>query len=146
MNTHVSHSKVVVRYQETDQMGVAWHGNYIEWFEVARTDWLREQEMTYLSLEKNGMFLPVLRVECHYLKSCYYDDVLDIETRLLDYNGLRLVFSYEVRREGEHRLLAHGESEHVFSSPDLRPLRLKVNAPALHLLLLGENATEESGH
>ena len=145
MNTFVSHSRVVVRYQETDQMGVAWHGNYIAWFEVARTDWLRAQGMSYLSLEKSGLLLPVLRIECRYQKACYYDDVLDIETRLADYNGLRLGFSYIIRREGEHETLAQGASDHVFSRPDLRPLRLKQSAPALHRLLLGEqdNAREE---
>lgn len=146
MNTRISHSRVVVRYRETDQMGVAWHGNYIEWFEVARTDWLREQGMSYLSLEKNGLLLPVLRVECHYLKASHYDDVLDVETQLSDYNGLRLVFSYTVRRDGENGILAHGESEHVFSRPDLRPLRLRQKAPALHRLLIGEvgDAPEQS--
>lgn len=138
MNTHVSHSPIVVRYCETDQMGVAWHGNYIQWYEVGRTDWLREQGTTYLSLEQSGLLLPVLRIDCHYMKASRYDDVLDVETRLAEYNGLRLVFSYTVRRSGEAVILAQGESEHVFSRPNLRPLRLQKSAPALHRLLAGE--------
>jgi acyl-CoA thioester hydrolase len=60
-----SSSTVRVRYAETDQMGVAYHGNYFAWFEVGRTDLLRQFGLTYKELEGQQVRLPV--IETHVL-------------------------------------------------------------------------------
>ncbi|PWI58052.1 acyl-CoA thioesterase [Sulfoacidibacillus thermotolerans] len=137
MNQMTSRSEIRVRYQETDQMRVAWHGNYIEWFEVARTDWLRTADLSYRELEEQGIMLPVLRVGCEYVQSAHYDELLYVDAALKEYNGLRLTFRYTVWLSGEGKLLAKGETEHVFTDRNLKPIRLARSAPYLHRLLLG---------
>ena len=93
-------ARVRVRYAETDQMGVAYHGDYFAWFEVGRTDLLRTLGFTYRELERQGVRLPVIETHVRYLQPAYYDDELEIHTRLTRMSGARLAFSYEVHRVG----------------------------------------------
>jgi acyl-CoA thioester hydrolase len=93
-------STVRVRYAETDQMGVAWHGYYLAWFEVGRTDLLRHQGVTYKELEAGGLRLPVTRTQMTFLRPALYDDLLEIRTEVAEVRGARMRFDYEVHREG----------------------------------------------
>jgi acyl-CoA thioester hydrolase len=102
-----------VRYAETDQMGVAYHGNYFAWFEVGRTDLLRRYGLTYRELERQDVRLPVIETAVRFLRPAYYDDVLEIRTRLTAITGARLDFGYEVLREGEPGPLAIGSTSHA---------------------------------
>lgn len=113
-----------VRYAETDQMGVAWHGQYFAWFEVGRTDLLRDLGCTYRELEEDGLRLPVIEASARYLQPARYDDVLEIRTRLATLGGARLVFDYEVRREGLEGPLATGSTAHAAIDRQGRPRRL----------------------
>ncbi|MHB1630246.1 MAG: acyl-CoA thioesterase [Bacilli bacterium] len=137
MNQSVTRSEIRVRYRETDQMAVAWHGNYIEWFEVARTDWLRNLGLSYRELEARGVLLPVLRVLCDYVRPARYDDILVIETKLQSYNGVRLAFSYIARTFQEESVVAGGQTEHTFADAGLRPIRVARREPEIHRLLEG---------
>lgn len=123
MSAHSS-SKIRVRYAETDQMGVAYHGQYFAWFEVGRTDLLRHQGLTYRQLEKDGLRLPVIETHARFLKPAFYDDVLEIRTRLTRVSGARVGFSYEVYRDGTESPLAVGSTSHAAVDPDGRPRRL----------------------
>jgi acyl-CoA thioester hydrolase len=102
-----------VRYAETDQMGVAWHGEYLAWFEVGRTDLLRGCGCTYRDLEAQGLRLPVIEVQARFLRPALYDDVLEIRTRLSALGKVRVSFAYEVRREGTEGPLATGSTSHA---------------------------------
>ena len=115
---------VRVRYAETDQMGIAWHGEYLAWFEVGRTDLLRGCGCTYRELEAEGLRLPVIEVQARYLRPALYDDVLEIRTRLTDVGGARVSFEYEVRREGTDGPLATGSTSHAAIDLRGRPRRL----------------------
>lgn len=115
---------VRVRYAETDQMGIAWHGEYLAWFEVGRTDLLRGCGCTYRELEAQGLRLPVIEVEARFLRPALYDDVLEIRTRLTDLGGARVSFAYEVRREGTDGPLATGSTSHAAIDLDGRPRRI----------------------
>ncbi|HET8646793.1 MAG TPA: thioesterase family protein, partial [Vicinamibacteria bacterium] len=106
-------STVRVRYAETDQMGVAWHGNYLAWFEVGRTDLLRRHGLTYRELEAGGLRLPVIGTEVTYLKPAHYDDVLEIRTTVGEMRGARVRFTYEVHRDGTPGPLARGATNHA---------------------------------
>ena len=119
-----STSRVRVRYAETDQMGVAWHGEYFAWFEVGRTDLLRERGLTYKELEGRDLRLPVIEVEARYLRPAHYDDLLEIRTRLRGVSGARLSFDYAVLREGETEPLATGMTAHAAVDGRGRPRRL----------------------
>ena len=118
-----STSTLSVRYAETDQMGVAWHGGFFAWFEVGRTDLLRRYGCTYRELEEQGLRFPVVEAQARYLKPARYDDVLEIHTRLTSLGLVRLAFEYEVRREGTEGPLATGSTEHASLDGAGRPRR-----------------------
>ena len=126
-----SASRVRVRYAETDQMGVAWHGEFFAWFEVGRTDLLRERGLTYTELEGRGVHLPVIEVAARYLRPAHYDDMLEIRTSLRDLSGARLSFDYAVHREGEAEPLARGMTAHAAVDGRGRPRRLPTELRSL---------------
>ena len=101
-----------VRYQETDAMGVVYYGNYLSWFEVARTEYMRRLGHTYAQLEVEGFFLPVIEASCRYKKPAHYDDELALYV-LISVDGLKFRFDYEVRRVDNGELLAAGVTEHL---------------------------------
>jgi acyl-CoA thioester hydrolase len=125
----VSRSQVVVRYAETDMMGVVYHGNYLPWFEVGRTTLLKELGLPYRQLEADGFRLPVLEVKVKYQRPAVYDDTVTIITTLRDKPLLRIKLDYEVRRGDE--LLATGSTTHAFIDRSGRPVRPPANAVAV---------------
>jgi acyl-CoA thioester hydrolase len=119
-----SSSSIRVRYAETDQMGVAYHGGYFAWFEVGRTDLLRGQGMTYRDLECSGLRLPVIETHARFLRPALYDDTLEIRTELTSLSGARVAFGYEVHRAGTEGALATGSTSHAAVDLQGRPRRL----------------------
>jgi acyl-CoA thioester hydrolase len=119
-----STSQVRVRYAETDQMGIAHHAEYFAWFEVGRTDLLRGRGLTYRELEQDGVRLPVIETHAHFRRPAYYDDVLEIRTRLVAISGARVSFEYAVFRSGSPDVLAVGSTSHAAVGHDGRPRRL----------------------
>ena len=117
-------STIRVRYAETDQMGIAWHGEYLAWFEVGRTDLLRGCGCTYRDLEAQGLRLPVIEVQARFIRPALYDDVLEIRTRLEALGGARVSFAYEVHREGTEGPLAIGSTAHGAVDLSGRPRRI----------------------
>ena len=116
-----SRSTVTVRYAETDMMGIVYHANYLPWFEVARTQLLREQGFPYRQLETNGYRIPVLEVAAKFIRPALYDDVLTIVVTMREKPLLRIRLEYEVFRGEE--LLATGQSAHAFCDLAGRPTR-----------------------
>ena len=126
MTARVSVSTTRVRYAETDQMGVVYYANYLIWFEVGRTDWLRETGWTYRSIEADGFQLPVTEAHCEYRQGARYDDELDIRTRASQVSPVRIRFDYEVVRRADGVALAGGHTVHATIGPSGRPARLKA--------------------
>ena len=120
-----SRTPITVRYAETDMMGVVYHGSYLPWFEVGRTDLMKQYGLPYRQLEAEGFFLPVLEVGARYLKPARYDDPLTIVTTLREKPLLRIKLEYEVRRGDE--LLATGFTLHAFIDRTGRPERPPVS-------------------
>lgn len=90
-----------VRYRECDPMGVVYHAHYIDWFEEARTEALRELGLPYSELEKEGVFMPVVDLAARYHRPALYDDLVEIVTTVSDeIPTTRVRFDYEVRRGG----------------------------------------------
>lgn len=114
-------STITVRYAETDMMGVVYHGSYLPWFEVGRTELLKAHGIPYRQLEEEGFFLPVIEVHVHYRQPARYDDVLTIRTTLKDKPVLRIRLDYEVLRGSE--LLATGHTVHAFINRAGTPVR-----------------------
>lgn len=96
--------QVRVRYSETDQMGVVYHGNYLPFFEIGRVEWLRNQGVSYKSLEESGIALPIASLTLNYKKSARYDDLLTIKTKLKCYSGVKIEFECEIVNENNDLL------------------------------------------
>lgn len=120
---------VRVRYKDTDQMGVVYHANYLVWFEAGRTELMRKMGLPYLDYEKNGLYLPVIKVSCEYKEPARYDDEVTVVTRIESLSAARLTFAYEVRRKTA--VLARGRTEHAFITFEGRPVALSKHSPAL---------------
>ncbi len=108
-----SSTKTRVRYSETDQMGVVYYGNYAQYFELGRTEWLRSKGITYKDMEKDGIMLPVISLSCNFLKSAVYDDELTIKAILKKKPGVRIEFDYEVTNQNQE-LICTGNTVLVF--------------------------------
>lgn len=104
---------VRVRYAETDQMGVVYHGNYAEYFEMGRVEWLRNLGITYKSMEENGIMLPVVSLSLNYKKPARYDDLLTVKTLFKKQESVKIEFDYEIYSE-KGELLTTGNSVLVF--------------------------------
>jgi acyl-CoA thioester hydrolase len=116
-------SNLRVRFAETDKFGYAYHGAYFAWFEVGRTNLLRERGMTYVDLMALGIHLPVVSTSAEFLRPVAYDDKVQIRTTLARVTGVRLVFEYELRLESEPRPLTRARTEHAGVDASGRPRR-----------------------
>lgn len=120
-----------VRYAETDQMGFAYYGNYMAWFEVGRCEWLRSLGWSYRDLEdRDGIMLPVIEAHCEYRQPARYDDELLIRARGELASAVRIRFSYEVVRAADGATLAEGRTVHAATDLLGRPKRLPAHIRA----------------
>ncbi|MFC0188766.1 acyl-CoA thioesterase [Fictibacillus aquaticus] len=134
---------IKVRYAETDQMGVVYHANYIIWFEIGRTALIEKLGFSYADMEKEGILSPVTHVEANYKKPLTYGDSATVITAVKEYNGLKVVYEYEIRNN-EGDLCVTGCSTHVCVKKDtFRPISIKKVFPAWHAAYL--NAAGEDG-
>ena len=96
--------EVRVRYSETDQMGVVYHGNYIPYFEIGRVEWLRSKGVSYKSLEDSGIALPIVSMTLNYKKPARYDDLLFVTTKFKKSSSVKIEFDCEIRSEQQDLL------------------------------------------
>ena len=118
-----------VRYEETDRMGIVYHANYITWFEIGRTEYLRSIGYTYRDMEEMKIWIPVIDVECKYKKPARYDDLVTVKTHIIELHRVKVKFGYEVLKNNE--LLAEGISVNAFTNPELKPIALNRVKPDL---------------
>lgn len=113
-----------VNYCDTDRMGHAWHGQYLIWFECARTDLLRSLGSSYKQWEdEHGILLPVTECAVQYRRSANYDDLLLVDTRLTRLSRATATFDYHLRREADGELLATATTRHAFIDAQGRVIR-----------------------
>lgn len=117
-------TRVRVRYADTDQMGVVYYANYLIWFEVARTEWLREAGWTYRAMEEQGLSLPVIEAHCEYRQPARYDDEIEIATSAALITPVRIRFEYQLSRVGDPATVTTGYTVHATIGRDGRPCRL----------------------
>jgi acyl-CoA thioester hydrolase len=111
-----SSAEIRVRYSETDAMGVAYHANYLSWFEVARTEMLAQIGLPYKELEARGYLLPVLEAGLRYIASSRYDDRLIVTATMADLPRVRIRIDYAVHKDGQ--LITTGHTVHAFMNRD----------------------------
>ncbi len=123
-----------VQYYETDQMKVVHHSNYIRWFEEARTDFLEKSGFSYAWMEEQGIIIPVLSVSAEYKAMVHYGEDILIKPTVTEFNGVKLLLSYEVRQDRTGELTTTGTSSHCFLDREYRPLRLKKEFPQVYMM------------
>jgi acyl-CoA thioester hydrolase len=94
-------------------MGVAYYANYLKWFEMGRTELLREIGVPYTSIEVKGLYFPVTEVSCRYYRPARYDERLMIETTLTSLGGVTMTFCYRIYRQDDEFLIASGWTKHA---------------------------------
>jgi acyl-CoA thioester hydrolase len=117
VETHVR-----VRYSETDQMGIVYHAHYLVWFEIGRTEWCRAAGYPYAGMERDGLFIPVTRVEAAFRRRSSYDDAIRIVTAMTELSGRGCTFGYRIESPDED-VLADGATRHVFTDTSGRAIR-----------------------
>lgn len=105
-------------------MGIVYYANFFVWFEVARTDWLRNGGWSYREMESEGFSLPVLEAHCDYQQPARYDDEIEVRTTGILLSPVRVRFAYEIVRAGDERRLASGHTVHATLDRAGRPCRL----------------------
>jgi acyl-CoA thioester hydrolase len=110
-------SELRVRYAETDQMGVVYHANYLIWCEIGRTDFIRHHGMSYADMERQGLALAVSEASMRLHASARYDDVVQVETTLIEVKSRLLVFEYVITRAADGVRLATVRTSLVSLAP-----------------------------
>ena len=100
--------KTRVRYQETDQMGIVYYANFFTYFEMGRTEFLRNLGLPYSELEKEHIYFPVTEAHCRFRAPAHYDDVLSIQTFISELKHATVEFTHKVIRESDNTLIAEG--------------------------------------
>ena len=111
------------RYAETDQMGVVYYGNYPQYLELGRVEWLRAIGLTYKEMEAEGIMMPVVSLQIQYKKPALYDELITIRTKLKDLPSTKIEFDYEILNE-KGELLSTANTVLVFvDARTFRPVR-----------------------
>ena len=112
-------TEIRVWYVDTDQMGIVHHSNYVKFFEVARTEWLRANGLTYAEMERRGVMMPIVDVAVKYRNPALYDELLSVTAFVDEMPMARMTFRYEVRGE-DGRDIASGSTTLGFVDRETR--------------------------
>ena len=109
-------TEVRVTYRDTDQMGYVYYANHLVWFEIGRSEFVRQLGQSYRELEESGVFLPVVSAQVNYRAPARYDDLIEIRTRVTKLSHVGIAFDYRVVRldEDHEVLVAAGSTRHAF--------------------------------
>ncbi|HQU56804.1 MAG TPA: thioesterase family protein [Chitinophagaceae bacterium] len=114
-----------VRYAETDQMGVVYHSHYLVYFEVARGDAVRHSGLTYADLEKKGVIMPIVEINCRYLRPARYDNLLTIKTFLKEMpTDHKITFHHEVYNEQNELLTTAKVILYFMDAQKMKPVKM----------------------
>jgi len=117
-------AKVRVMYADTDAMGIVYHTNYIKWFEIGRSEFLREIGILYSRMEEEGFNLPLTEAYCQYLSPAVYDQILLIETEIAYVNRASLRFNYRILDDQQERIFVEGYTIHACTTREKKIVRL----------------------
>lgn len=121
-----------INYYETDKMGIVHHSNYIRFLEEARCAFLDEIGLPYSELEKQGIMIPVLNVNCSYKYHVTFNDILLINVFIKDFTGVKMVVGYNVKDKETGNNVLIAETKHCFTNTSLKPINLKKHFPNIY--------------
>lgn len=130
-----------VQYYETDKMNIVHHSNYIRYFETARTELIRSWGYSYDDIEKAGIWMLVLSVNVEFKTPAVYDEVLKLKCWTKKLKGASLELGYEISNDETGEVHVTGSSRHGFTTPELKPIRVRKEAPEIYKLF--QDAQEE---
>ncbi len=111
-----------VSYGETDAMGVVYYANYLHWFEISRSAYIRQQGISYARIEENGIYLPVTEATCRYYRPARFDDLVYIRAGISSWGRASFVFEYEIVSEDKTLVMAKGRTSHACVNYQGRPV------------------------
>jgi acyl-CoA thioester hydrolase len=127
-----SKSKIVVRYAETDQMGIAHHSVYPIWYEVARSEYVKLVGISYSDMENAGIMMPLVDLKCKYSGAARYEDVLTVHVKMVMLTPVRIEFEYTIYKGEEQKPIHTGSTLHVWVNKNMRPINLKKFNPDIY--------------
>jgi acyl-CoA thioester hydrolase len=113
-NQLISTTEFPVRFNEVDSIQIVWHGHYVKYMEEGREDFGRKFGINYMSIKANGYMAPIVKLNCDYKKTLSYGDTVIVETRLIDSDAAKIIYSFKIFRESDKELVATGGSVQVF--------------------------------
>ena len=116
-------TKIRVEYHHTDQMGIVHHSNYVKFFEVARTEWLRAMGVTYAEMERRGVMMPIVDVAVKYRNPALYDELISVTAFVDEAPMARMTFRYEVCGEDGREIATGSTTLGFIDSQTRRPQR-----------------------
>ncbi len=119
-------TQIRVEYHHTDQMGIVHHSNYIKFFEVARTEWLRAIGLTYAEMERRGVMMPIVEVNVKYRQPAYYDELISVTAMVEELPMARMVFKYEIHGEDGRDIASGSTTLGFIDSTTRRPQRAPI--------------------
>ena len=121
-----------INYYETDAMQIVHHSNYIRYMEESRIYSLAKIGLPYSEMERQGVLIPVLGVNCQYKHPARYEDVILIDVKVKEYTGVKIIMEYEIKNKETEKLILLGETKHCFTDSNLKPISLKKARPDMH--------------
>lgn len=124
-------TKIRVRYRDVDRMGVVYHANYLDYFEWARSDWIRAIWKSYRDLEDSGIFMVVTEASLKFIRPAQFDEELVVTANLTDWGSSRIVFNYIITRQASEVPICTGSTTLCFVNTAGRPMRMPEHLKAL---------------
>lgn len=128
-------SKINVRYAETDKMGIVYYANYAVWYEIGRTNFLKQAGISYSNMENIGIMVPVVDLNIHYIYPAKYDDNIIIETTVEDFSPVKIKFDYKIYKESVSEVINKGTTTHCWVDDKFKLINLKRAYPDIYLKL-----------
>jgi len=133
----ISETAIVVRYAETDRMGIVHHSNYPIWFEAGRTDFIRKMGLPYSKIEEMGVCLPLISLKCDFRGAARYEDRVTIKTQVKELTFSRIAFYYEIYINDAKTPGTTGETVHAWTNAGLKPVNIKKYMPQVYEIIAG---------
>jgi len=127
--------KIRVRYSEVRRQGYAHHAHYLNWFDAALEEIIRVCGSSYKEIEDLGYMLAPISDSCRYYNPAGYNDELTVRVTVADLSAVKIRFNYEIIHESDAKLVATGETEHVFVDKNFRPYSIRRVMPRLYAML-----------
>jgi len=125
---------ILVRYAETDRMGIAHHSNYLIWFEAGKTDFLKKAGLSNSNIENKGILLPLSHLECEFKSPANFEDEIVVKTKIKKMTGVKIEFQYVIINNNG-KLIATGNTTHAWTDKSLKIYNIEKKSSEINQIL-----------